>query len=108
MSRVIESTGTLVREALATRIEIIWRPGDVGEVIFHFEERTSLDGEVLGQTFKRSISVPLADLLPRNFDVPLPEGGVQSVPIALVMGAIKTAVDVVWDEAAPLAPLPPP
>lgn len=98
MGRIIEQNGTLVREVIAPRIEIFWTRGDEGSVVFQYHEVVTLDGEQLVVQPKKTLAMALKDLLPRSFPVTLPDGTVQEVPIMLVMGAIKSAVDILWDE----------
>lgn len=100
MARVIEQNGTLIREALAPRIEINWQPGDTGAAILHYVEELRLNGELLTTTPARMVALPLQDLLDRTVEVEIEPGVFHPVPMRLVMGAIKTLVDQVWDETA--------
>lgn len=88
-------------EALAQRTVINWNPTDnTGNVLFECAKfyRTAGTFDYFGAPEPDGgISVSLADLLARSVDVPTPQGTV-TVPMPLLMGAIKVLFDQLYNE----------
>jgi hypothetical protein len=112
MSRIRSVTNVeIIEEAVAPKTTILWNPtNNDGLVLFECQLMRWVDDEYQGMRPDRTISVPLADLLPRVFNVETPDG-VVPVPAALVMLTLKKAFDVLYvetavepEEEAPVAP----
>ena len=88
-------------ESLAPRTVINWEPRDnTGSVYFECAKfyRTAGTFDYFGAPEPDGgISVSLSDLLARSVDVPTPQG-VVTVPMPLLMGAIKVLFDQLYNE----------
>lgn len=98
--RIIEKVGLLRREVFAPRTELFWDPiTEKGYVRFHLEEFSVLDGELVNRTPKGTMERSFDAIMPRTWQVPDGNGGFIPVPTLLVMGAIKTALNTLYDES---------
>lgn len=105
MAVVSNETGDVKTEVVSPRIQIEWDSAkQQGQIIFATSRLVSLNGEVMAQQdLNHLMIVPVAELLPRSFDVVIgqDEAGkdiVHSVPTMLVMGYIKAAFDTLYEE----------
>lgn len=105
MAVVNNETGAVKTEVVSPRIEIQWDSAkQSGMILFATSRLVSLNGDVVAQQdLNHLMIVPIAELLPRAFDVVVGQDAKgndikQSVPTALVMGYIKSAFDTLYDE----------
>lgn len=100
-ARISTVNASTEAEALAPRTVINWEPvSNTGSVLFECAKfyRTSSSGDYFGAPQPDGgISISLAELLTRSVDVPTPQGTI-TVPMPLLMGAIKVLFDQLYNE----------
>lgn len=109
MPLTTERAGTLLVEALAPKIEIEWRRGDSGRVVWHFIEEVFLEGALIHSAPSRSVAMPLEELLQQSVRIQIAPGVFEDLPVAKVMLAFKAMTEVAYDLPPPAAfPAPAP
>lgn len=105
MSRTSTSTGEMLEEIIAPKIQIDWNAvTNRGQVYFHMARLVSLDGvPVAQQDLPNMMVCSLEDLLPRTFTVVTGQDAdgnptTTDVPAMLVMATLKTAFAQLFDE----------
>lgn len=98
-ARITEQTATIRHEVVAPRVELFWDPAtDDGKVVFHMQRVDTVDGAETARVDAGRMEHSFDAILGRTFDVPDGPGGTIPVPTLLLMGAIKTAFDTLYNE----------
>lgn len=95
MARVITiENAKVVREYVSPVTTIHWDPiNNTGVLVYSINELLFINDAFVQSTAKTSVSIPLADVVSKNYDVELEPGVFTTVPGGLIMMAFKKAFE---------------
>lgn len=112
MSRVVTTENAkVVREYVSPVTTIHWEPvSNSGVLTFHVNELLYINDEFVQMTPKTTATIPLSDLIGREYEIEVAAGVFQTVHGGLIMLAFKRAFEVAVEEGKifpQVAPEPP-
>lgn len=115
MARIITTENAkVVREYVSPVTTIHWDPlNNTGVLVYSINELLFINDVFVQSTGKTSVSIPLSDVVAKNYDVEVAPGVFQTVPGGLIMLAFKKAFeDAITDGLVqlgddPVSPPPP-
>lgn len=95
MSRTITTENAkVVREYVSPVTTIHWDPREnSGVMVYNINELLYIDDVFIQSTHKTSVSIPLEDMISKNYDIEVAAGVFQTVNGGLIMLAFKKAFE---------------